>query len=55
MRSSVSAATLSSTRAFGPAIVSGFWDLHWVFWVGPMLGGAVAALVYDRFVMVREA
>lgn len=32
-------------RAFGPAVVAGVLDGHWVYWVGPMLGAVVAAFV----------
>lgn len=36
---------LNPARAFGPAIASGFWKHHYVFWVGPLAGAALAALV----------
>ena len=25
------------------------WDEHWVFWLGPLLGGPLAAFMYDMF------
>ncbi len=40
-------------RAFGPALVAGFWQDQWVYWVGPLLGGGVAGLLYDRFLLQR--
>lgn len=40
-------------RAFGPALVAGFWQDQWVYWVGPLLGGAVAAILYDRLLLER--
>ena len=40
-------------RAFGPALVSGYWQDQWVWWVGPLLGGGVAALLYERFFLKR--
>lgn len=33
-------------RTFGPALIMGRWDEHWVYWVGPLLGSAIAALSY---------
>jgi MIP family channel proteins len=41
-------AAMNPARVFGPALFSNFWDNHYVYWVGPILGGAVAALIYDR-------
>ncbi|KAG8041427.1 hypothetical protein GUJ93_ZPchr0616g33695 [Zizania palustris] len=26
---------------------SGVWENHWVYWLGPFIGAAIAALVYD--------
>jgi MIP family channel proteins len=37
---------LNPARAFGAALVMGAWGPHWVWWVGPLAGGAIAALVY---------
>ncbi|KAG8006997.1 Aquaporin-8 [Nibea albiflora] len=39
----VSGTCLNPARAFGPAIVSNYWTYHWVYWVGPITGGLVAA------------
>jgi glycerol uptake facilitator-like aquaporin len=35
-------------------LIAGHWQDHWVYWVGPMLGGAVAALLYDRILLERH-
>ncbi|KAJ4834846.1 Aquaporin TIP1-3 [Turnera subulata] len=42
-------ASMNPAVSFGPALVSWSWSHHWVYWLGPMLGAAVAALVYDNF------
>lgn len=35
---------LNPARSFGPALVSSHWEFHYVYWVGPLLGGLVAGL-----------
>ncbi|HJO05708.1 MAG TPA: aquaporin [Acidobacteriota bacterium] len=39
-------AALNPARAFGPALAAGFWSAHYVYWVGPLLGGVLAAVLY---------
>lgn len=51
---SLTGAGFNPARAFGPALMAGHWQDHWVYWVGPMLGGAVAALLYDRVLLERH-
>lgn len=38
---------MNPARAFGPALFSGFWRNQIVYWIGPLLGGVLAALVYE--------
>jgi MIP family channel proteins len=44
-------AAMNPARAFGAAIASGTMDHHWVYWIGPMAGGAIAALIYRNVVL----
>src|SRR5438093_1474121 len=44
-------AAMNPARTFGPALASGHWNNHLVYWVGPLLGGALAGLVYGRFLI----
>ena len=53
MGGSLTGASFNPARAFGPALMAGYWQDHWLYWVGPMLGGAVAAVLYDRFFLSR--
>ena len=41
-------AAMNPARVFGPALASGHWELHWVYWVGPLAGGLLAGLFYSR-------
>jgi MIP family channel proteins len=40
-------ASMNPARTFGPALASGYWVNHLVYWIGPIIGGVVAALLYD--------
>jgi len=41
-------ASLNPARTFGPALAAHHWVNHGVYWVGPLFGGLVAAVVYER-------
>ncbi|XP_021900334.1 probable aquaporin TIP3-2 [Carica papaya] len=43
--------SMNPARAFGPALVGWRWRNHWIYWVGPFVGGGLAALVYEFMVI----
>jgi MIP family channel proteins len=46
-------AAMNPARAFGPAVVSGEWVGHIVYWAGPLLGGIIAALLWEYGLLPR--
>jgi MIP family channel proteins len=45
-------ASLNPARSFGPAVASGVYEAQLIFWIGPIVGGLVAALLYE-FLFLR--
>lgn len=46
--------SVNPARSFGPALAAGAWADHWIYWVGPIVGGVVAALVYQGLFLSKE-
>ncbi len=45
---SLTGGSLNPARAFGPQLISSTWTDAWIYYVGPLAGGAIAALLYDE-------
>ena len=45
----ISGGSMNPARVFGPAIASGHFANHYVWWIGPIVGGITAGFTYDLF------
>ena len=47
-------ASVNPARTLGPAIISGYWDYNWIYWVGPIVGAVIAGLMMN-YIFVKKA
>lgn len=40
--------SMNPARSLGPAVATHHWENHGVYWIGPVLGGVLACVIYDR-------
>ena len=50
----ITGAGMNPARSFGPALIAGAWANHWIYWVGPLIGGGLAAWVYQSLFLRGE-
>jgi glycerol uptake facilitator protein len=57
----ISGGSVNPARTFGPYLATNIfgaetpWGELWIYWVGPLVGGALAALAYDLIAQPRRA
>lgn len=47
-------ASMNPARTLGPAVANGDVSYVWMYFVGPLLGGALGALLYDKYFLPAE-
>lgn len=47
-------AAMNPSRWFGTAVVSGFFDNWYVYWIGPFLGAIAAGVLYSRIFLDKD-
>jgi len=45
--------SMNPARSFGPAVATGLFEGQAAYWIGPLVGGVVAALLYDKLFLRR--
>lgn len=48
-------ASMNPARTFGPGLAAGYFENHLVYWIGPLLGAAVAGLLFQHVLMQKKA
>jgi MIP family channel proteins len=49
----ISGGSMNPARSIGPAIVSMHFAAWYVYWIGPIIGAIIAALIYKELIMKR--
>ncbi|KAM6982404.1 aquaporin AQPAe.a [Tautogolabrus adspersus] len=50
-----SGGSMNPARSLGPAIITGFWENHWVYWIGPVLGAILAGVSHQFFFSISAS
>jgi MIP family channel proteins len=51
MGGALTGAAMNPAIAFGPALAGGFWQNQLVYWIGPIIGAVIAALIYEYVIL----
>jgi aquaporin NIP len=43
----ISGASMNPARSFGPALVAGIWADQWLYWIAPIIGTSIGAMLYQ--------
>nr|AUN37592.1 aquaporin Z [uncultured bacterium] len=43
----ISGASMNPARSFAPALVAGIWTDQWIYWIAPVIGASIGAVLYQ--------
>jgi len=43
----ISGASMNPARSLGPALIGGVWADQWIYWLAPVIGASLGALIYQ--------
>ena len=46
--------SMNPARSFGPAVASGIFEAQLIYWIAPITGGVIAALLYEYLFLRRD-
>ncbi|CAM9260130.1 unnamed protein product [Chrysoparadoxa australica] len=46
--------SINPARSFGASVVANYWADHWLFWVAPLLGGAISTGLWETVLCPEE-
>jgi glycerol uptake facilitator-like aquaporin len=47
-------ASVNPARSFGPAFASGIYEAQGIYWLAPITGAIIAALLYEKLLLTDE-
>jgi len=55
----ITGAAMNPARTLGTLIGGGsataaLWSQHWVYWLGPVVGAVLAAVIYDSLILKKK-
>ena len=51
----ITGASMNPARSFGPALVQGDWTWHAFYWIAPIAGAVVGALLYQNVILDKKS
>ncbi|CAM9121113.1 unnamed protein product [Ascophyllum nodosum] len=46
--------SINPARSFATAVTNNKWEDHWVFWIGPLLGGVLATIMWEAILRPEQ-